>query len=108
MCYPEETAINYKDADMYKDGKKQQHIITSQKKAGVALWVSDRGTKNDITEWHKRSIQQDTIILNVYAANKRTTKQTEQKMDRNENRNRQICLYSRRLQWTLLTQAQNK
>ena len=37
VCYPEETAINYKDADMYKDGKKQQHIITSQKKAGVAL-----------------------------------------------------------------------
>ena len=35
--------------------------------------------KNDITEWHKRSIHQDIIILNVYTANKRTTEHTKQK-----------------------------
>ena len=65
---------------MYKDGKKRQHATTNLEKAGVALWISDKGIKNDITAWHKRSIhQEDVLILNVHVANKRTMKQTKQK-----------------------------
>ena len=36
-CFPEETAVNYRDAGMYKDGKKQQHATTNQEKAGAAI-----------------------------------------------------------------------
>lgn len=82
--------------------KQRQHAITNQGLGSSAMTIRRRNKewRHGMTE---RAVHQDTMILNVYAANKRTEKQTQQKGTEMKRETDKSSNHSQRLLTVLLT-----